>query len=56
MLIQDLIDNCMDNVCLNTIKNNKDIEFNTHHAPEQYQELEKYLLNYVENNTYNKNY
>ena len=23
MLIQDLIDNCMDNVCLNTIKNNK---------------------------------
>ena len=53
--IVDLFSFCGNRYMWNTIKNNKDVDFNTHHAPEQYQELEKNLLNYVENNTYNKN-
>ncbi len=32
----------------NTMPNNENVHFNTHHAPEQYQELEKYLLKYID--------
>ena len=53
--VVDLFSFCGNRYMWNTIKNNNDVDFNTHHAPEQYQELEKYLLDYVENNTYNKN-
>ena len=53
--IVDLFSFCGNRYMWNTIKNNKDVDVNSHHAPEQYEELEKYLLNYVENNTYNKN-
>ena len=45
--IIDLFNFCGNRYMWSTMLNNEQIDFNTHHAPEQYIELEKYLLNYL---------
>ena len=46
--IIDLFSFCGNRYMHNTLPNKENVHFNTHHGPEQYQELEKYLLNYLD--------
>ena len=46
--IIDLFAFCGNRYMHDTMHNKEKVHFNTHHGPEQYQELEKYLLKYLE--------
>ena len=46
--IIDLFSFCGNRYMHNTLPNKENVHFNTHHGPEQYKELEKYLLNYLD--------
>ena len=46
--IIDLFSFCGNRYMHDTMPNKETVYFNSHHAPEQYLELEKYLLNYLE--------
>jgi hypothetical protein len=45
--IIDLFGFCGNRYMWSTMKNKEQIDFNTHHAPEQYLQLEKYILDYI---------
>ena len=45
--IIDIFGFCGNRYMWSTMNNKEQIDFNTHHAPEQYLELEKYILDYI---------